>query len=105
MDEARIKTPDFTICFIVVNDLKLVNDTIGHNTGDEYLKEVCLLSRIILEFQIFFYRLGGNKFSLIFRLCNQTHAEKTLQRIVTDVDLYNIKNSVSYNLSIKFGII
>lgn len=105
MDEARSMTLDLTICFIDVNDLKLVNDTLGHNTGDEYLKEVCNIIEHNTGISDIFCRMGGDEFLLIFHLCNQTHAEEIMQRIVTDFDLYNIKNSVPYKLSISFGII
>ncbi|MBI9014821.1 MAG: diguanylate cyclase [Clostridiales bacterium] len=105
MDEARSKNLDLSICFIDVNDLKLVNDTFGHNTGDEYLKEVCNIIEQNTRISDIFCRLGGDEFLLIFHLCNQTHAEETMQRIVTDFDLYNMKSSVPYTLSISFGII
>ena len=56
------------ICLIVsdLNNLKLVNDSMGHKAGDEYIKSLCqLLSDTFPNSYI--YRIGGDEFVVYLR--------------------------------------
>ena len=47
-----------------VNDLKKVNDTEGHEAGDRYLREACMvICRIFSHSPVF--RVGGDEFAVI----------------------------------------
>ena len=61
---AKGALPDFGIVVCDVNDLKRINDTLGHQAGDEYIRKAC---RMICD--IFghspVYRIGGDEFVVI----------------------------------------
>lgn len=55
------KSDIFAVAVCDVNGLKVVNDTLGHKAGDEYLKKACML--VCKAFQHSpVYRLGGDEF-------------------------------------------
>ena len=54
----------FAILVFDVNDLKRVNDTEGHQAGDEYLKKACKIICHIFDHSPVF-RIGGDEFSVI----------------------------------------
>ncbi len=57
-------TADFSILMVDVNFLKRMNDTHGHEKGNEYLKNAAeLISRVFGEEMT--YRTGGDKFVVI----------------------------------------
>jgi diguanylate cyclase (GGDEF)-like protein len=69
-EEARINLHRFCIVVIDVNDLKRVNDTYGHLTGDHYLVHFAKILKAHLEPQIIFSRTGGDEFVLVFPNCD-----------------------------------
>ena len=62
--QAQINTePDlrFAIAMFDVNSLKLINDTLGHEAGDEYLIRAChLICNVFKHSPV--YRMGGDEF-------------------------------------------
>ena len=49
-----------------INNLKYVNDTYGHELGDEYIKGCCrIICNIFEESQV--YRIGGDEFVVILK--------------------------------------
>ncbi|MBQ7506015.1 MAG: diguanylate cyclase [Lachnospiraceae bacterium] len=61
---AEHHNPDFAIVILDVNDLKKVNDTLGHKAGDQY---ICDASRLICETfkRSPVYRVGGDEFAVV----------------------------------------
>ena len=55
-----------TLAFIDLDNLKLVNDTLGHTSGDKYLVSFAKKVKKILNLKDIFYRLSGDEFVIIF---------------------------------------
>ena len=63
----------FGIAVCDLNDLKVINDTKGHNAGAEYIKDSCkLICRVFAHCPVF--RIGGDEFAVILR--NQGYEER-----------------------------
>ena len=55
---------DFAITILDVNDLKKINDTKGHQAGDQYLVNACgIICNIFKHSPV--YRIGGDEFAVI----------------------------------------
>ncbi|MBR0410480.1 MAG: diguanylate cyclase [Eubacterium sp.] len=61
---AENRAPEFAIVILDVNDLKKVNDNIGHNAGDRYLKDACKIICDTFKHSPVF-RIGGDEFAVI----------------------------------------
>ena len=63
---AEHRVSDFAIVIMDVNDLKKVNDTFGHKTGDQYLRDASrLICGIFKRSPVF--RIGGDEFAAVIQ--------------------------------------
>ncbi|MBN8531182.1 MAG: GGDEF domain-containing protein [Alphaproteobacteria bacterium] len=76
----RYKTP-FSILFCDINNLKPVNDQLGHQAGDAVINRVAELLRANVRDSDFVARLGGDEFAAILFHARQADAQKRVQGI------------------------
>ena len=72
--------PDFAIVIFDVNDLKQVNDTEGHQAGDEYLRSACKVICDIFKHSPVF-RVGGDEFAVIAQGEDYDHLDGLLDKV------------------------
>ena len=71
---------EFAIVIADVNDLKAVNDNIGHSAGDECIRNAC--KRICHTYQHSpVFRIGGDEFAVILQGVDYENREKLLEEI------------------------
>lgn len=67
--------PDIAIISVDLNDLKYINDTLGHEVGDRYIQSAAQVLRLSLRGNQTLYRVGGDEYLIIV-----TGARKSLSR-------------------------
>jgi len=71
--------PPFAVVILDINDLKKVNDTAGHQAGDQYLRDACKIICDTFKHSPVF-RIGGDEFAVISQgrdyLCMEELLEK-----------------------------
>lgn len=75
----------FAILYFDLNRFKLVNDTLGHETGDELLKYVAARVASILRKPDTLARLGGDEFAILLHNCDETGIEIVIERLLDNV--------------------
>jgi len=74
------KAPDFAIVVLDVNDLKMVNDTQGHQAGDLYIQNACnLICGIFKHSPVF--RVGGDEFTVIAQGSDYASVDELIGRL------------------------
>ncbi|MGH4137584.1 HD domain-containing phosphohydrolase [Clostridium sp.] len=89
-----------TIVMGDVNGLKLINDSFGHDVGDELLKKVAEVLKLGCRGDDIVARLGGDEFVIILPKTDATGVEQIIKRIN---DLSSKEKIGSMNISISFG--
>lgn len=93
-----------SIIFIDINDLKHVNDSYGHEEGDNYIIKTCEIIKSNLRSTDIICRMGGDEFVLIFEKTNYNEAQIIANKIVKSMEEYRVnKLSKKYYFSISFG--
>lgn len=95
--------PGFHVMYLDIDDFKDINDTYGHDVGDEYLKAIAdILKSFESEYNVF-YHLGGDEF--LGLLNGSTKQIKTLAKTIIN-KIREIKISGrKVNLTVSMGVV
>lgn len=103
IDFAALSGFPLVICFIDINDLKVVNDKYGHHEGDFLIKSVVEILSGVHRDDDFMFRYGGDEFILCINNANLLAASRMKVRIDKAFDEYNEKIDKDYCVSASFG--
>lgn len=98
----RYKYP-LTIITFDLDGLKLINDTMGHDIGDQLLIESAELIRKSLRSSDTLARVGGDEFAAFLPQTDVRTAEKLVQQIRNNLEEYNLKND-QLPLGLSIGV-
>ena len=97
----RTQTP-LTLLFIDVNDLKVINDGLGHSEGDQALVDAAAVLRRSVRETDLPGRLGGDEFAVL--LWGGEEADRAVrQRIQEELAAENGSSQRPYTLSLSVG--
>lgn len=93
-----------TACFMFdLNDLKVVNDSLGHEMGDMMIYSFAKLLRQVVPCEYFVGRFGGDEFILIAEgITGKREIKAVLADIEELIEFYN-KNNKEFKLSYSSG--
>lgn len=98
------KLDDFGIAVFDINNLKFINDNYGHEKGDEYIVNSCLLLCNVFKHSPV-YRIGGDEFLIILTKEDFVNRDELFVRLSENMD--KLKNSDcpdSEKVSVASGI-
>lgn len=103
--DARNNDKHHVLCYLDLDRFKLINDTAGHNAGDQCLIQITSLIQSCIRGDDVLSRLGGDEFGLILKHCSQDGALKTAHKI-TEIISETIFNwdDCDYKLGVCIGI-
>ncbi len=95
----------FSVCMIDIDHFKNVNDTYGHNIGDEILKGLCDKIVECLRKIDYFARYGGEEFLLVLPLTNLEHAKLSAERLRKIVEKTNFDHIIpNFKITLSIGV-
>ena len=96
-------TENIGVIMCDIDGLKLINDTMGHQTGDFYLYSVgqILLSKI--KDRGFIARIGGDEFACILPGASREEVLEIVNRISAEITEINGENSDEVPISVSIG--
>lgn len=81
--------------------LKEINDTYGHNAGDEYIKATVSLFQMVLPQERILFRMGGDEFLVLLPSTTEEKARLFVEQLKENQKQFHIQNQ---QLSISFGV-
>lgn len=82
------------VLILDLDDLKTVNDRLGHAAGDALIVCASATLRSVARSNDIVARLGGDEFGILIVECDRTTAEAFLQRIRTALSAANVNASI-----------
>lgn len=103
-DASRDKKP-LAVMFIDLDRFKLINDTLGHDIGDEVLRQVTARLRKCLRESDIISRFGGDEFAAMMRDIEDADAAHTAaKRVLSAIDHPFSLDGEEYHISASIGI-
>jgi len=99
----RSKTGLFML-YADLDNLKIINDTLGHQEGDRALIETADILRNNFRQSDIIARIGGDEFVVFPVGTSADCVDKILGRLEKALEAYNVENNSGYSLSISAGI-
>ena len=81
LDSSRTKSVSHALCYLDLDQFKLVNDTCGHSAGDQLLKQTAESLSTQLRDSDLLGRLGGDEFGALLFDCSMSRAEEIAERL------------------------
>lgn len=106
MESARQERREHAICYLDLDQFKLVNDTCGHVAGDELLKQAAeVLSRHTRETDTL-ARMGGDEFGLLLYGCGLRRAAEIADQICADMRDFRFEwEGKTFTVGVSIGLV
>lgn len=91
------------LLFVDVDNLKWINDKLGHLEGDKALIEVANVLRMNVREADILARFGGDEFAAIINDASDGLPEILSQRLREDLQKINLDGAQSFKLSVSIG--
>ncbi|MCO6411452.1 MAG: EAL domain-containing protein [Thiogranum sp.] len=88
LTEVNNQETEHALCYIDLDQFKIVNDSCGHNAGDELLRQLTHQIHDKIRRHDIFARLGGDEFGIILKDCSLASAEKLAYLIKDTVNAF-----------------
>ncbi|WP_158516101.1 sensor domain-containing diguanylate cyclase [Syntrophotalea acetylenivorans] len=95
----------FSLCLIDIDHFKTINDTFGHQAGDEVLRSVTTQMQGDLRSSDFIVRYGGEEFLLVLPGASLADSYEIMERMRRRIEAFQLQfGSYSINFTISSGI-
>ncbi|WP_020211002.1 putative bifunctional diguanylate cyclase/phosphodiesterase [Gilvimarinus chinensis] len=106
LKRARAESTQHTLCFIDLDQFKVVNDTSGHFAGDRLLQQIVDVFRRELRECDMLARLGGDEFAMILENCPLDVAGRIAEKLRLSLEsFYFAWDGHSYKVSCSIGVV
>ncbi len=94
------------LCFMDLDQFKVINDTCGHFAGDELLRHLGKILGGIVRESDTLARLGGDEFGVLMEHCKLSQATRLADKILQTIHDYQfIWEGGAYRIGISIGLV
>jgi diguanylate cyclase (GGDEF)-like protein/PAS domain S-box-containing protein len=81
LKSAKAHETSYALCYLDLDQFKIVNDTCGHSAGDALLGQVGALLKSKVRWRDTLARLGGDEFGILLESCSLDEAMRTAEAL------------------------
>ena len=105
-DLARLYATSLAFQLLDIDDFKRINDTHGHQMGDQVLQRVAQCGSSVLRRGDLFGRIGGEEFALLLPGCQPDLAEQIAERLQREIQrlVFTSPDGQRFRVTISLGV-
>jgi diguanylate cyclase (GGDEF)-like protein/PAS domain S-box-containing protein len=105
INHSRVNNEKHVLCYMDLDQIKVVNDTCGHIAGDELLRQIAKILHKRIRRADTLARLGGDEFGILFLDCSINKAHKIVDDLRVEINEYRfIWEDKAFNVSTSIGL-
>src|SRR5690606_17382689 len=81
LKSAKAREASYALCYLDIDQFKIINDTCGHSAGDALLGQVGALLKSKVRWRDTLARLGGDEFGILLESCSLDEAMRTAESL------------------------
>lgn len=106
LDNAHATGAEHAICFLDLDQFKVVNDSCGHVAGDELLRELTEILKSRVRSSDVLARLGGDEFGLLLHGCSLERAQQIAREMLQGVGDFRFRwDGQSFSVGMSIGLV
>ncbi|MCZ6912523.1 MAG: EAL domain-containing protein [Proteobacteria bacterium] len=103
---AQSRDTSYALCYLDLDQFKIVNDTCGHSAGDALLGQLGALLKSRIRWRDTVARLGGDEFGVLLESCSLDEAVKTAEDLRETVKEFRfVWEDRAFRLGVSIGIV
>lgn len=106
IQEDSIQISEHAMCYLDLDNFKVINDTCGHLAGDAMLKQLSELLLTSIRSRDTLARLGGDEFGILMERCSMAQAYTVAEKILSVVqDFRFVWNDNKFTVGVSIGLV
>ncbi len=106
LSSARKDKQTHALCFLDLDNFKIVNDTCGHQAGDELLRQLSALFKQLVRKSDILARIGGDEFGVLLYNCGVAEAVRLCNQIRSEVEAFKFPwQENSFTIGVSVGVV
>ncbi len=106
LTNARAQNSRHALCYLDLDQFKVVNDTCGHVAGDELLRRIGAVLQETVRKGDTLARLGGDEFGVLLEHCDLAQAERVAKVILKAVEAFEFEwNDSKFKIGVSIGLV
>ncbi len=103
MEESFRHCNSICVIYFDVNNLKLMNDTLGHEKGDYVIKKAAEYIRGIMTNSDYCFRMGGDEFMMVMTECSFRSIDALIEKLDSDAPHILSQTGDSVKCALSYG--
>jgi len=106
LKSAKARETSYALCYLDLDQFKIVNDSCGHQAGDALLGQLGALLKSKIRWRDTLARLGGDEFGVLLESCNLEQAMETAEALRVAVgDFKFMWDDRGFRLGVSIGVV
>ncbi len=106
LKSARARETSYALCYLDLDQFKIVNDSCGHSAGDALLGQLGALLKSKIRWRDTLARLGGDEFGVLLESCSLDEALKTAEQLRVAISEFKFMwDDRSFRLGVSIGVV
>ena len=106
LKSAKAREASYAICYLDIDQFKIINDSCGHAAGDTLLAQIGALLKAKIRWRDSLARLGGDEFGVLLESCSLDEAMKTADVLREAVQEFKfVWDDRTFRLGCSIGVV